>query len=206
MLVWLNNGTSYNCARVEVWLRNWIGWLRNQLLVCQDPDTKSSPFWSNGSAIHYLPFILGFIFYYPPYYSLPTSFHSILVCLLISPFYQHCYTWIIKYQLWLHTDFILSKQQMFHLETWHSRLLYCYFLFYHFIYVSLLSRYIILSFVLCTLVLKINLVSPILCLLSSLGFPPLYYWRFPFYTSEIGTTEGSGGTAHKLRPQSYWLH
>ena len=74
------------------------------------------------------------------------------------------------------------------------------------LYVSLLSRYIILSFVLCTLVLKINLVSPILLLLSSLGFPPLFYWGFPPYTSEIGTTEGSGGTAHKLRPKSYWLH
>ena len=82
----------------------------------------------------------------------------------------------------------------------------CYFLFYHFIYVSLLSRYIILSFVLCTLVLKINLVSPILLLSLSLGFPPLYYWRFPSYTSEIGTTEGSGGTTHKLRLKSYWLH
>ena len=161
---------------------------------------------SNGSTICYLPFILGFIFYYPPYYLLLTSFHSSLVHSLSSPSYQHCYTWIIKYQLWLHTDFILSKQQMFHSETWHSRLLYCYFLFYHFIYVSLLSRYIILSFVLCTLVLKINLVSPILLLLSSLGFPPLFYWEFPSYTSEIGTTEGSGGTAHKLRPKSYWLH
>ena len=126
---------------------------------CQDPNTKSSPFWSNGSAIHYLPFILGFIFYHLPYYSLPTFFHSNLVHPLTSPSYQHCYTRIIKYQLWLHTDFILSKQQMFHLETRHSRLLYCYFLFYHFIYVSLLSRYIIPSFVLCTLALKIKLVS-----------------------------------------------
>ena len=65
---------------------------------------------------------------------------------------------------------------------------------------------IILSFVLCTLVLKINLVSPILLLLSSLGFSPLIYWGFPSYTSEIGTTGGSGGTAHKLRLKSYWLH
>ena len=102
-------------------------------------------------------------------------------------------------------DFILSKQQMFHLETWHSGLLYCSFLFYHFIYVSLLSRYIILSFVLFTLVLKVSLVTPILLLSLSLGFP-LFYWRFPCYTSEIGTTEGSGGTAHKLRLRSYWLH
>ena len=160
--------------------------------TCQDPNTKSSPLQSNGSTTCYSSFILGFIFYYPPYYSLLTSFCSILVRPLISPSY--CYTWIIKYQLWLHTDFILSKQQMFHSETWHSGLLYCSFLFYHFIYVSLLSRYIILSFVLCTLVLKINLVSPIL-LLSSLGLSSHYYWRFPSYTSEIGTTEGSGGTA-----------
>ena len=173
---------------------------------CQDPNTKSSLLWSNSSTIHYLPFILGFIFYYLPYYSLLTSFRSNLVCPLTSPSYQHCYTWIIKYQLWLHTDdFILSKQQMFHSETWHTGLLYYHFLFYHFIYVSLLSRYIILSFVLCTLVLKINLVSPILLLLSSLEFPPLFYWGFPSYTSEIGTTEGSGSTAHKLRPKSYWL-
>ena len=173
---------------------------------CQDPDTKSSLLWNNRLTICYLPSFLGFIFYYHPYYSLPTSFHSSLVCLLISPFYQHCYTWFIKYQLWLHTDFILSKQWIFHLETQHSGLFYCYFLFYHFIYVSLLSRYIILSFVLCTLVLKINLVSPILLLLLSLGFSPHHYWRFPSYTSEIGTTEGSGGTAHKLRPKSYLLH
>ena len=105
-----------------------------------------------------------------------------------------------------HSDFILSKQQMFHSETWHSGLLYCYCPFYHFIYVSLLSRYIILSFVLCTLFLKINLVSLILLLSLSLGFPPLFYWRFPSHTSEIGATEGSGSTAHKLRPKSYWLH
>ena len=174
--------------------------------ICQDPDTKSSPLQSNSSTTHYPSFILGFIFYYLLYYSFLTSFHSSPVHPLISPSYQHCYTWIIKYQLWLHTDFILSKQWMFHLETQHSGLLYCYFLFYHFIYVSLLSRYIILSFVLCTLVLKINFVSPILLLLLSLGFPPLFYWGFPSYTSEIWTTEGSGGTAHKLRLKSYWLH
>ena len=73
---------------------------------CQDPDTKSSLLQSNRSTTHYPSFILGFIFYYPPYYSLLTSFLSIPVHLLISPSYQHCYTWIIKYQLWLHTDFI----------------------------------------------------------------------------------------------------
>ena len=174
--------------------------------TCQDPNTKSSPLQNNGSTTCYPSFILGFIFYYPPYYSLPTSFCSIPVRLLISPSYQHHYTWIIKYQLWLHTDFILSKQKMFHSETWHSGLLYCYFLFYHFIYALLLSRYIILSFVLCTLVLKINLVSPFLLLSSSLGFPPLFYWEFLSYTSEIRTTEGLGDTAHKLRPKSYWLH
>ena len=168
---------------------------RSAICYCQDPDTKSSPLQSNGSAICYLPFILGFVFYYPSYYSLPTSFHSIPVCPLISPFYQHHYTWIIKHQLWLHTDFILSKQQMFHLETQHSGLLYCSFLFYHFIYVSLLSRYIILSFVLCPLVLKINLVSPIPLLSSSPGYSPHHYWRFPSYTSEIGTTKGPDGTA-----------
>ena len=71
-------------------------------------------------------FILGFIFHYHPYYSLLTSFHSIPVCLLISSSYQHCYTWIIKHQLWLHSDFILSKQCMFHSETQHPRLLYCF--------------------------------------------------------------------------------
>ena len=69
------------------------------LASCQDPNTKSSPLQSNGSAICYLLFILGFILYYPPYYSLPTSFHSIPIHLLISPSYQHHYTWIIKYQL-----------------------------------------------------------------------------------------------------------
>ena len=141
------------------------------MCICCHPDTKSILLWSNGSATHYPSFILGYIFYYLPYFSLLTSFHFILVHPPISPFHQHHYTWIIKYQLWLHSDFILSKQRMFHSETQHSRLLYCYFLFYHFIYASLLSRYIILSFVLCTLVLKINLVSPILLLLSSLGFP-----------------------------------
>ena len=163
----------------------------SKFFTCQDPNTKSSLLRSNGSTICYLPFILGIIFYYCPYYSLPASFHSILVCLLIGPSCQHCYTWIIKYQLWLCTDFILSKQWMFHLETQHSRLLYCYFLFYHFIYVSLLSKYIILSFVLCTLVLKINLVSPILLLLSSPGFPPLYYWRFPSYVEWDATSAQS---------------
>ena len=148
---------------------------------CQDPNTKSSLLWSNGSTTCYPSFILGFIFYYLPYYSSLTSFCSILVCPLTSPSYQHHYTWIIKYQSWLHTDFILSKQWMFHSETRHSGLLYCYFLFYHSIYVSLLSRYIIPSFVLCTLVLKINLVSPILLLSLSLGFPPPFYWGFPSY-------------------------
>ena len=66
---------------------------------CQDPDTKSSPLQSNGSAICYPPFILGYNYYYSPYFSIPTPFGSILVRLLISPFYQHHYTWIIRYQL-----------------------------------------------------------------------------------------------------------
>ena len=66
---------------------------------CQDPNTKSIPLQSNRSAICYLSFILGFIFCYCPNYSLPPSFRSIPVCLLISPFCQHCYTWIIKHQL-----------------------------------------------------------------------------------------------------------
>ena len=146
--------------------------------TCQDPDTKSIPLQSNGSAIHYHPFILGFTFYYHPYYSLPTSFHSILVHLLASPFYQQCYTCIIKYQPWLHSDSILSKQCMFHSETQHPRLLYCFFLFHHFIYVSLLSGYIILSFVLCTLVLKINLAS------SHSSFVNIY-WIFSSLLLEI---------------------
>ena len=37
---------------------------------CQDSNTKSIPFQSKRSAICYPPFILGFIFYYHPYYSL----------------------------------------------------------------------------------------------------------------------------------------
>ena len=146
-------------------------------MKCQDPNTKSIPLWSNGSIIDYLLFILGFIVYYCSYYLLPTSFHSFLVHLLTSPFYQHCYTWIIKYQLWFHSDFILSKQRMFHSETQRPGLLYCSFLFYHFIYVSLLPRYII---------------NPLFCIMylsfeNQLSFPPIFSCRhlldFLLYTT-----------------------
>ena len=85
---------------------------------------------------------------------------------------------------------------------------YSYYISYFIIlkYVSHISRYIILSFVLCTLVLKINLVLTLSSLVIDsclLEFLLHNYWSFPSLTSEIGTTEGSGGTAHKLRPKSY---
>ena len=98
------------------------------LAHCQDPNTKSILLRSNRFTIHHLSFILCFIFYYLPYNSLLTFFCSIPVRLLTSPFYQHCYTWIIKHQLWLHSDFMLSKQWMFHSENWHSYIILSYFI------------------------------------------------------------------------------
>ena len=65
--------------------RDCVSFLTISFRTCQDPDTKSSLLQSNRSATCYPSFILGFIFYYPPYYSLPTSFCSIPVCPLISP-------------------------------------------------------------------------------------------------------------------------
>ena len=108
----------------------------------------------------------------------------------------------INYDFTLTSYYPSNRFSLGNSASWTTQL---YFLFY-LLYVPLLSRYIILSFVLCTLVLKIKLVFTHSSWLLSLGFPSQYYWRSPSLASEMETTEGLGGTADKLRPKSYWLH
>ena len=67
---------------------------------------------------------------------------SIPIQSIINPSYQHCYTWIVNYQLWLHSWLHIIQAtdvSSGNSASWTTQL---YFLFYYFKYVSLLSRYI----------------------------------------------------------------
>ena len=161
---------------------------------CQDPNTKSSLLWSNRSTIHYPSFILGYNYYYSPYFSLLTSFHSI-------PFWSVCSLVLFINIITLGSssinyDFILTSYypsnrcftQKLSIPDYNIVISFFIILY---MFHSYLCRYIILSFVLCILVFENQLSFShsslvIISWISSsilLEISILYFWRVGWHST-----------------------